>query len=350
MSLKKKYHLGLATMSALALALAGCSSSDDADKDDSAGDQATETTDAADDGAGDDDSESGTTTVTVESWRGPVEVEVPPARPAVTDNRAVRILDNWGIDIVAAPLPVFPKDISYQNDDSVTNLGAHFEPDLEAMVAAEPDVVLNGYRFAKLYEDIEALVPDATMIDISMDIAENDPASEFKKQLDLLGAVFDKQDEADELYAEFEEAKDAASEAYDSDETVMGLLTSGGDISYVAPVTGRSVGPLFSLVDMTPALNQEGDDNTHGDDISVEAIAQANPDWIIVLDRDAAVVKEDDTDFRPADELIRDSEALKNVTAVKEDQIIYLPEDFYLTEDIMAYTDVLKLMADAFSK
>lgn len=352
MSIKKKYRLPLAALSAFALTLSACSSnSDDTASETDAGE-----TEATEDAAGSDESEADDAeaaesgTVTVESWRGPVEVPSPPERPAVTDNRAVRILDDWGVEIVAAPLEVFPKDISYQNDDNVANLGAHFEPDLEAMVAAQPDVVLNGYRFAKLYEDIEALVPDATMVDISMDIVENDPDSEFRKQLDLLGAIFDKKDEADQLYDDFEKAKDRANEAYDSSQTVMGLLTSGGDISYVAPVTGRSVGPLFSLVDMTPALEQEGDDNTHGDDISVEAIAQANPDWIIVLDRDAAVVSEDDEEYRSAEELIRDSEALKNVTAVKEDQIIYLPADFYLTEDVMAYTNVLNLMADSFSQ
>ncbi|MDO5723178.1 MAG: ABC transporter substrate-binding protein [Flaviflexus sp.] len=348
MSIKRKCHLAGAALTALALALTGCSAAEDsADEEYPAAGSDRESTDvesadSASDGTG--------ATVTVESWRGPVDVPAPPERPAVTDNRAARILDNWGIDVVAAPLDVFPADLSYRGDDSVANMGAHFEPNLEALVAAQPDVVLNGYRFAELYDDIEAVVPDATMVDISMDIVDNDPAGEFRKQLDLLGAIFDKQAEADALYADFEDAGERAAEAYDPEQTVMGLLTSGGNISYVAPVTGRSVGPLFSIIDMTPALEQEGDDNTHGDDISVEAIAQADPDWIIVLDRDAAVASDDDEDYRSARELIADSEALQNVTAVKEDQIIYLAEDFYLTEDIMAYTVALERMAEAFAK
>src|SRR5690625_7186986 len=71
--------------------------------------------------------------------------------------------------------------------------------------------------------------------------------------------------------------------------TVSGLVTSGGDINYAAPTTGRAVGPLYDILDLTPALDDEGSSDHQGDDISVEAIADANPEYLIVMDRDAAV-------------------------------------------------------------
>ena len=100
--------------------------------------------------------------------------------------------------------------------------------------------------------------------------------------------IFEKEDEAENLIEDFDEAKDRAAAAYNSDETVMGLLTSGGDINYSAPSTGRSVGPVFDMLDLTPAYDADGSSNHQGDDVSVEAIADSNPDWIIVMDRDAA--------------------------------------------------------------
>jgi iron complex transport system substrate-binding protein len=128
---------------------------------------------------------------------------------------------------------------------------------------------------------------------------------------------------------------------------VVGLITSGGEISYAAPVTGRSIGVLFPTLGLTPAIEQAAEDTSHGDDISVEAIAAANPDWIIVLDRDGAGVGEGE--YRPAAELIGGSEALAAVTAVAQDQIVYLDPDFYLTEDIQAYTTLYAQIAQAFS-
>lgn len=51
----------------------------------------------------------------------------------------------------------------------------------------------------------------------------------------------------------------------------------------------------------------------------------------------------------PADELIAGSEALQGVTAVEQDQIVYLDSDFYLTEDIQAYTELYEQLQEAFA-
>src|SRR5699024_6416454 len=105
----------------------------------------------------------------------------------------------------------------------------------------------------------------------------------------VLGEVFDKQDEAAALVADFEAAIARAQEAYDGQSTVMGVITSGGEIGYSAPGHGRTLGPVFDILDLAPALEvPEASEDHQGDDISVEAIADSNPDWILVMDRDAA--------------------------------------------------------------
>ena len=50
-----------------------------------------------------------------------------------------------------------------------------------------------------------------------------------------------------------------------------------------------------------------------------------------------------------AKELIEQSEALQDVPAVKEGNIVYLPQDFYVAEDIQNYTTVMEDLADAFA-
>ena len=79
-----------------------------------------------------------------------------------------------------------------------------------------------------------------------------------------------------------------------------------------------------------------------------EAIASANPDWLLVLDRDAGV--KSITDSPEALSVINDSAPLKNVTAVTEDRIIYMPQYTYVDEGIQTYTEFFNSLADALEK
>lgn len=287
------------------------------------------------------------TEVTVTDNHGEQTVAVPPTSVVATDNRTITVLDEWGIEIVAAPLDIFPGGLSYKEDGAdVINLGNHGEPDLEAVVAADPDLIINGQRFQSYYADFQTLVPDATIVEL--DPREDEPFDEeLKRQVTVLGEIFGKQDEAAAMVADFEESIERVTAAYDDAETVMGVITSGGEINYAAPTTGRTLGPVFDILGLTPALTSDGSTDHQGDDISVEAIAASNPDWILVMDRDAGVSVNTDEAYTPANDLIGTSEALQNVTAVTEGHIVYMPAGTYLNEGIQTYTQFFNDLADA---
>src|SRR5690625_3603661 len=110
---------------------------------------------------------------------------------------------------------------------------------------------------------------------------------------------------------------------------------------------GRALGWTFDAFDFVPALEVDGASDDHqGDDISVEAIADSNPDWILVMDRDAAV-SADDPSYEPAAEILEASDALSGVTAVTEGNIVYMPADTYTNESIQTYTEYFNELADA---
>ncbi|MDJ1114669.1 siderophore ABC transporter substrate-binding protein [Microbacterium dauci] len=287
------------------------------------------------------------TTVTVTDNHGEQTVTTPPQRVVATDNRTITLLDSWGIEIVAAPLDIFPEGLSYKEDGSeVINLGNHSEPDLEAVVAGDPDLIVNGQRFSSYYADFETLVPNATIVEL--DPRDGEPFDEeLKRQVTVLGEIFDKQDEAAALVADFEASIERVLAAYDASETVMGAITSGGEINYAAPTTGRTLGPVYDILGLTPALESEGSTDHQGDDISVEAVASSNPDWLLVMDRDAAVSVNTDEAYTPANDLIGSSEALQNVTAVAEGNVVYMPAGTYLNEGIETYTQFFNDFADA---
>lgn len=283
--------------------------------------------------------------VTISDNHGTIEVPVDPERVVALDNTVFETLSTWGVELVAAPKPVmgqlWPE---YTEDENVLDVGSHREPNLEAVIEAEPDLVIGGYRFADVYDDLVGIQP-ATIETNARD--GEDHTDELKRQTLLLGQVFDREAEAQSIADDLDAAIAGAADAYNGTDTVMGLITSGGEIAYAAPAAGRGVGVLFPTLGLTPAIEQAAEDTAHGDDISLESIAQANPEWLIVLDRDGAFQEEG---YVPAADLIANAEALKNVPAVQKEQIIVLDPNFYLDEGIQAYTELYASVGDAFAQ
>ncbi|MFD6884080.1 MULTISPECIES: ABC transporter substrate-binding protein [unclassified Rhodococcus (in: high G+C Gram-positive bacteria)] len=314
-----------AAIGALAvIALAGCSTS---------------TTDDA-------DTTAAAQTVAIEDNFGEQTVTTPPKSVVATDNSTFETLDSWGVDLSAGAVSLMPSTIGYKQDSDVVDLGTHREPNLEAVVAAEPDLIINGGRFAQFRGDFERLAPDAAIVEVTP--RDDQPFdAELKRGTTVLGEIFGKQAEAQALNDAFDASIARVKAAYSPDTSVMGLITSGGEIGYVAPSTGRTIGPMFDIFGFTPSLEvPESSDNHQGDDISVEAVAASNPDLIIVMDRDAGTANGGGEGFVPAANIIENTEALKSVTAVKDGKVIFLPTDTYTNESIQTYTEFFNSLAD----
>ncbi len=303
----------------------------------------------------DDENEPSVKTVEITDNYGTWLVPVNPEKVVSLDNRTFETLETFGIKLAAVPKSVMVKESSYVKDDSVLDIGNHSEPNLEVIAAVQPELVIVGQRFARYYEDIVALVPDAVVLNFNIDVSEGagtqgeNLVNGFKQVTLDIGKIFDKNDEAAQLIAEFEESIDSVKSAYNGSDTVASVIVSGSDIGYSAPRYGRVWGPLYQIFDWVSPLEVDGTSSDHqGDDISVEAIAQSNPDWIMVLDRDAAVSSTEGA--VPATDVIEGSEALQNVTAIKNSQVVYAPNDTYTNESIHTFIEIFNQLAEAFAK
>lgn len=265
---------------------------------------------------------------------------------AVAHNQSFGLLESWGVEPTAAARSIMSDNNPWSTDDSILDIGMHREPDFEQVVAAAPDLIINGGRYQQHAEDMQEAAPDAAFIDMSNDELSTDEY--VIESVTLLGEIFGHEEEAQTLIDDFHSAVDEAQEAYDSELSVMGLVTSANEIRYASPEEGRGASVFFDLLDMTPALDAEGSTNHQGDDISIEAIAEAEADFFMVLDRDAAVAGEEEAS--PAIELITESSSLENVPAVQNEAIYVMPDDYYLTEDIFAFTTVLEGLTEAFGE
>lgn len=314
----------LATVAISALILTGCS--------------------ATSGGAAEDSSAPAASTVTIEDNFGSIEVPVKPQRVVALDNTVFKTLNDWNIPLVAAPKGVmgtaWPK---YVDDAAVLDIGNHREPDLEKIIEAEPDLVIGGYRFGSFYEEIKKMAPNTIEINPRKD---QDVIAELTRQTTILGQIFDHKADARTLTDGLDAAITDAKKSYDGSGTVLALIVSGGKIGYVAPVTGRSLGLLYPTLGLKPAIEQDAENTSHGDDLSAEAIAAANPDWIVVLDRDGGFGEEG---YVPAKDVLENAEALKNVPAIQKSQVVYADPSFYLDEGIQSYTQLFGDLATAFA-
>ena len=293
------------------------------------------------------------TTVEITDIYGTVTVPINPQTVVALDNRTFETLADWGVTLAAGPKPVMPEGLIYKTDDSVLDVGSHNEPNLEVIAAVDPDLVIVGQRFAGRYDEIKELVPNAVVINLNFDVsADAETPGEnlvngFKDYTLALGKIFDKNEEAAQLVADFESSIEKVKSAYNGTDTIMTVIVSGGNIRFAAPRSGRVWGPLYDIFGWVSSLEVDGASADHqGDDISVEAIAQSNPDWLFVLDRDAATSS---ADAVPAQDVISGSPALRNITAVTEGQIVYAPNDTYTNESIQTFIELFENLASAFS-
>ena len=292
------------------------------------------------------------TTVDITDIYGTVTVPVNPQRVVALDNRTFQTLEAWGVKLAAAPKPIMPDGLSYKTDDSIEDIGTHNDPNLEVIAAVNPDLVIVGQRFAGRYDEIQLLVPNAAVISLNFDVSVNAESpgdnlvNGFKDFTIALGQIFDKNAEAAQLVAEFDASIANAKAAYNGTDTVMSVIVSGGNIGFSAPLSGRVWGPLYDIFGWSSSLYVDGASSDHqGDDISVEAIAQSNPDWLFVLDRDAATSTADGT--LPATDVISNAPALQNITAVIENNIVLAPNDTYTNESIQTFTALFNELARA---
>ena len=301
------------------------------------------------------EAETAPKTVEITDAHGTIDVPVNPEKVVALDNRTFETLSDWGIDLVAAPIGLIPADLPYKNDKDIVDVGMHNEPNLEAIAGVDPDVVIVGQRFADYYEDIKKLVPEAAVINLDIELPEDAGTpgeilvEGFETTTRSLGQIFEKETEADELIASFEASIDSVKEAYDSEDKVMSVIVSGGDIGFSAPNTGRVFGPMYDIFDWTPALEVAKTTGDHqGDEVSVEAIAESDPDWLLVLDRDAAISSMEDA--VPAADVIDNAPALQKTKAVTDEKIVYAPNDTYINESIQTYSELFNDIAAALSK
>nr|WP_308925686.1 siderophore ABC transporter substrate-binding protein [Janthinobacterium sp. J1-1] len=245
--------------------------------------------------------------------KGETVIPAAPKSVLVFDLATLDTLQALGVDVKGVPTVKMPAHLAQYADAKYVKIGSLFEPDLEAVHGARPDLIITGGRSAAKYAELAKIAPT---IDLTVD-AKNFLPSVYRNA-ETLGTIFGKpaQAQAQALVRQNQDAIAALKTVAAKGGKGLMILTNGGKMSAYGP--GSRFGVLHDGFGIVPAQTNLAQSN-HGQAISFEFLLQTNPDWLFVLDRDAAIGREGSAAQR-----LLDNELVRKTTAWNKKQVVYL--------------------------
>ena len=330
--MKKIFSLVLAL--AMVMALAACSSPADDSSDPGTGDASPSVSDNA--GSSQAPAQDEITITSLNGNREAAELVVPydPQRIAILDMASLDILNALGVGdrVVGTASTSLDYLQDYINDD-IANLGTIKEADLEAVMSCEPDVIFIGGRLSSSYDALSEIAPVVYLAtDTELGVVES-----VRKNATTIASMFGLEDQVEELMAGFDSRIQALAEFAEGKNAIVGMCTSGsfnvlGNDGRCS-IIGREIG--FENIGVDANI----DTSTHGNEASFEFIVEKNPDYIFVMDRDAAI----GTDGAQLAQEIMENELVMGTAAYQNGNIVYLahPAVWYTAEGGITALDLM---------
>ena len=220
-------------------------------------------------------------------------------------------------------------------DGSVVNLGSILEPDVEQLIAAEPDFVI-----ASANTDADVAMEE-TLTQAGITVAYFDVAN-FEDYLNML-SICTQITGRDDLYQKNgldvqKEVEEMKQRADGSNPTVLFLRAASSNVKAKGS-DGNVCGEM--LADLG-CVNIADSDESLLDDLSMEAIIAADPQYIFVTiqgnDSDAAM--------KNVEDLLTSNPAWASLTAVKNDHYYILDKRLFNLKPNAKWGEAYKQLAD----
>lgn len=252
--------------------------------------------------------------VTIKHRLGETKVKKNPKKVVIFDIGSLETYHELGIPVAGVTNSV-PAYLSEYKSGKYTKLGSIKGPDIEALTAFAPDLIIISGRQSSAYDSLSMIAPT-----IFLGVDTKDYWSSFETNVRHIAKMHGKESLAEQKLVTLRQKRDLVT-AKTKDDTNKGftiLHVRGGHTSYGS---GSRFGFIHDVLGVRQALT-ELDDATHtghrfkeGDGL----VKKANPDYLFLIDRDSAVGGEK----KPTDELL--SAELKATPAYKNGKVVTLP-------------------------
>ncbi len=259
--------------------------------------------------------------IVVTHMQGETTVPANPEKVFSFDITSIDTLRALGVTVAGMP-ELTGDGEQYMSDDTIT-IGSLFEPDYELINAEQPDLIIVAARSAEAYPDLSKIAPT-----IDLTNAGNGLIEDLTANTGVLADIFGKQAEASELLESINARVETLQGQVADIGTGLVIMTTGGSVVALAPGNARAGrgALIYETLGIQPPV-EDIEEATHGEPISFEFLLEHDPDWLFVIDRDAAT---GESEGQPAEQVL-DNDIVHETTAWQNEQIVYLnPFDWYI--------------------
>ncbi|MBC5636905.1 siderophore ABC transporter substrate-binding protein [Ornithinibacillus sp. BX22] len=245
------------------------------------------------------------------------DVPVNPEKVVVFDFGTLDSLDKLGINVLGVPQGgSIPEYLSKYESNDYENVGSLKEPDFDKLAEIDPDLIIISGRQAELYDQLSELAPT-----IYLGVDTTRYMDSFKENLDIIGKIWDKEDEVQTQLAAIEDSIASLQEKAKASD-VNGLIILANDDKISAYGANSRFGLIHDVFGIKP-VDENIEASTHGMNVSFEYVVEKDPDMLYVIDRSAAVEGNS-----TAKQLV-ENKLVENTKAYQNDNIVYLNPDFW---------------------
>ena len=271
-------------------------------------------------------------TITITHELGETQVTTNPQKVVVFDYGILDALDSLGVNVTGVVQSGLPDYLTKYAGEEYSSIGTLKEPDMEAIFALTPDLIIISGRQADYYEELSKIAPT-----IHLGIDNADYLGSFKNNMDILGQIFGKEKEVSSKVEEIEKTI-AELNAKVTEKNINGLITLANDGAFSVYGQESRFGIIHKEFGVTP-VDTTIDAGTHGQKATFEYVAEKNPQYLFVVDR-AAV-----TGGNTSAKELFDNELVARTDAYKNDNIVYLDPTIWYTS-VGGFTSTLRMVEE----
>ncbi len=254
---------------------------------------------------------------------GSVEINQVPQRVVVLGYGSLDYVDALGISPVGVPKTLLPATLTKYKGDSVVNTGSVKEVNFETLFTLKPDLIIAEARMADIYNDLSDIAPT-----YMFEIDTKDYWKTTQNHWRILGDIFDKEDRAQKLIADVQKQIESLhTKVTNHPPRALTVSNSGNNLAMFGANSRFSFVYNEAGFATSKSNNVQSVAGTHGNLISFEYIADAQPEVLLVLDREQAIGRSNGKA-----KALFDNELVKSTPAAKNGHIVFIdPAAWYLT-------------------
>jgi len=259
--------------------------------------------------------------MTITHELGETMLENRPQNVAVLGMKDLDFLDYLGVPVAGSPKDFVPHFLAkYADDPAVKDLGSIVKPNVEAVYALGPDLVLMTALQAEHYKDIASFSP---VLYFNVDYRDSSQGylASIAEHFLTLGDITEARTGFENLK---EQVRALHTEIKDRPEKALILLHNKGRLSSFGLCS--RYGFVFNELGVKPAAGTT-EAGLHGQPVTSEFILAADPDILLIIDRTSVMQHQPVLTKEQVENPL-----LKNTKAWENDRVVFVdPDAWYVT-------------------